>query len=273
MKVSDLIEYGKNKIDSKDMNILISGLLNINPLIINTKLNEEVNNDIYKKYIEGVKALQNNIPIQYVLGKWNFYGYEFLVNKDVLIPRFETEELVENTLTYIDKYFDNPKVLDLCTGSGCIGITIAKERPNLDVDISDISDKALDVARSNREKLNANVKIIKSDLLESITDKYDVIISNPPYIGEDEEIDAIVKENEPEIALFGGKNGLLYYERILSTIEKNLKEKYLIAFEIGEKQAQSIIDIANKYLNNITITVKKDQYDRDRMLFIFKNTE
>lgn len=206
------------------------------------------------------------IPVQYIVGNVDFYGYIYKVNRNVLIPRFETEELVENTIKLIKERFNRKiSILDLCTGSGCIGITL-KQELNADVTLSDISRKALKVAKINSKKLN--IKVIKSDLLNNIEDKYDVIISNPPYISYDEKIMDIVKNNEPKIALYADNNGLYYYEEILKNINKNINREFIIAFEIGENQKKQIINIVNKYLNNIEIICKKDMQNRDRMIFI-----
>lgn len=207
-------------------------------------------------------------PLQYIVGTINFYGYEYKVNKNVLIPRFETEELVENTIKYIKENFNNKvKVLDLCTGSGCIGITIKKElKENVDVTISDISKKALRVAKINSK--GENIKIIRSDIFDNINDKYDIIISNPPYISYDEKIMDIVKKNEPNIALYAEDNGLYYYKEIIKEINKHIKNKFLIAFEIGERQASDIKRIIDKKLKNVNIIIKKDISGKDRMIFI-----
>ncbi len=273
MKLSDLIEDSQNKIDPKDLNILLSDLLNINPLTINMLLDREISKSNYAKYQRAVKKLQNNIPIQYVLGKWNFYGYEFFVNKNVLIPRFTTEELVENTLVYIDQYFKRAKCLDLCTGSGCIGITLYKERNNLDITMSDINDEALKIAKKNAKRLKAKVDLIKSDLLKDIDNRFDIIISNPPYLSPNDNIDDIVKENEPSLALYGGEDGLFYYRKILSTVKKNLNDRYLIALEIGDNLSDQIIELVNNYLDDVKIIIKKDLSGQNRMLFILKNLE
>ena len=158
-------------------------------------------NDIeyLKKYYNGnineaIKLLESGIPVQYIVGNVDFYGYNFLVNKNVLIPRFETEELVDRTIKYVQKYFDSSvKIVDLGCGSGCISITLSKEL-GITVDAVDISSDALDVARENCVKNNASVNFYLGNMLEPLHDKYDVIISNPPYISYDEEIDEIVKK-------------------------------------------------------------------------------
>ncbi len=213
-----------------------------------------------------------HMPIQYIIGNVDFYGYTFKVNKNTLIPRFETEQLVEQTLKYIKEKYKNKniEVLDLCTGSGCIGITLKREIPSLSVTITDISRKALKVAKKNAK--NLNIKVVKSNLLKELVKKnkkYDVIISNPPYISNDEIIEDIVKNNEPNIALFAENDGLYYYERILKDINKIINKDFVVAFEIGSKQKQKVTDLVHKHMNNIDIVSKKDLQNRDRMIFIF----
>ncbi|MBQ9024738.1 MAG: peptide chain release factor N(5)-glutamine methyltransferase [Bacilli bacterium] len=221
------------------------------------------------KLKKGLKQLEKGLPTQYIVGNVSFYGYIIKVNKNVLIPRFETEELVENTLKYINKYFKgNPTVLDIGTGSGCISIALKKENNNLDITATDISKKALKVAKNNAKLNNVDIRFINTNLYEGVNNKFDIIISNPPYISYDEKIMDIVYNNEPHLALFADNKGLYFYEEILKNIHKIINEKYLIAFEIGEKQANDIKNIINKYLPNSNIIVKKDMQNRDRMIFI-----
>ena len=141
------------------------------------------------------------------------------------------------------------------------------------MDLIDISEDALEVAKINKEKLESKANLKQNDMLENIDKKYDIIISNPPYIKEEEEIEDIVKNNEPHLALYAGKDGLDYYHKILKHVKDNMKEKCLIAFEIGSEQAQEIEKIIKENLENVRIEVKKDLSERDRMIFIFKNLE
>ena len=229
-----------------------------------------------KKYYEGniddaLKMLDEGIPVQYIVGNVDFYGYNFLVNKNVLIPRFETEELVDRTIKYVQKYFDSSvKIVDLGCGSGCISITLSKEL-GITVDAVDISSDALDVARKNCVKNNASVNFYLGNMLEPLHDKYDVIISNPPYISYDEEIDEIVKKNEPSLALYADNDGLYFYEEILKNCKKYLNNKFLIAFEIGYTQGDRVRDFALKYLGDVSVSVEKDLSNRDRFVFIFND--
>lgn len=274
MTVEELLVLGKSYTSSDHAKILLAELLNKNPLELLNYLDYKVNIELSNKYKEELLALKNGKPLQYVIGNVNFYGIKYYINENVLIPRFETEELVENTINYIKKYFNYPiDIVDLGCGSGVIGLTLEKKISTKSVDLIDISPKALTVTKKNIINLNSRANIMENNFLENINKKYDVIISNPPYIKTDEQIENIVKENEPHIALYGGKVGLDCYKEILKNINNNLKEKALIAFEIGSNQAQDLIKLINIYLTNVKIIVKKDLSGRDRMLYIFKNIE
>src|SRR5574344_504191 len=219
--------------------------------------------DYLKKYYkgninEGLKRLDNGEPIQYIVGNVDFYGYIYDITKDVLIPRFETEELVDYTID----------ILDLGTGSGCIGITLSMQVDSK-VTAVDISDSALEVAHKNASKYNQKITFIKSNMLDKVDGLYDVIISNPPYIDKDEVIEDIVKNNEPAVALYADNHGLYYYEEILSKASKNLKDKSHIAFEIGYKQGPTIKDMALKYFPDSRILIEKDMEGNDRFIFVF----
>lgn len=224
-----------------------------------------------KKYLpedkleEGLRKYNLGIPVQYIVGNVDFYGSIIEVNENVLIPRFETEELVDRVIKRL-KNNNNLDIVDLGTGSGCIAISLAK---NLDciVDAVDISKEALEVAKKNAINNNTSINFYLGDMLEPLSKKYDVIISNPPYIAYDEEIMNIVKYNEPHIALYADNDGLYYYEKILSKCKNYLKENGLIAFEIGYKQAEKIKKIAYKYLN-CEVEIEQDLQGNDRYMFI-----
>ena len=230
--------------------------------------------DYLKKYLEpskledGLKRLENGEPVQYIVGNVDFYGYNFIVNKNVLIPRFETEELVDRTIKYIKKYLsDNLDIVDLGTGSGCIAITLKKEL-NCNIDAVDISKDALNVAKENSIKNNVDINFIEGDMLKPLSKKYDVIISNPPYISYNEEIDEIVKNNEPHNALYAEDEGLYYYKEIIKNANNYLKEKAIIAFEIGYLQGPILKEYALNYFDNVI--VEQDLSGKDRFLFIIK---
>ena len=224
-----------------------------------------------KKYLnsdkleEGIKKLEQGIPVQYIVGNVEFYGNIIEVNENVLIPRFETEELVDRVIKRL-KNKNNLDIVDLGTGSGCIAISLAKNL-NSNVDAVDISKEALEVAKKNAINNNVNINFYLGDMLKPLNKKYDVIISNPPYIAYDEKIMNIVKNNEPHIALYADNNGLYYYEQILKNVKDYLKKDYLIAFEIGYKQAKEIESLAHTYLS-CKVTIEKDLSGKDRYVFI-----
>ena len=230
---------------------------------------KETGNNQEIDYDKVLCELKAGKPIQYIIGNVNFYGNTIAVNESVLIPRFETELLVEKTITKIKKYFPNQKVsiIDLGTGSGCIAISLKK---NLDatVDALDISKDALELAKINAQKNNTEINFINDDMTTYQEKKYDIIISNPPYIRFDEPIMDIVKNNEPSIALYAKEDGLYYYRKILENIKNITDDKFLICFEIGLNQSTAIVDIAKKILDNVSITVEKDYSDKERFIFI-----
>lgn len=270
MTVEELIVYGKGKTSSDHAKMLLSSYLDVNPLELLTILDKEVDSDIEKLYKSSLEALKENKPIQYVIGNVNFYGLKFIVNRNVLIPRFETEELVEQVVEYTkDLNKDKIKILDLGCGSGAIGLTLKSILKDSEVTLTDISKDALEVAKLNANNLNLDVTFIESDWFSNVKlEKYDIIVSNPPYIRTDEEIEEIVKNNEPSLALYGGVDGLDCYRKILANVKPYLNNKFLMAFEIGESQKEEIYDIVNKYLKDIEITCKKDLYGRNRMIFV-----
>ena len=274
MTIEELLVFGKSHCHSDHAKILLAEIIQKNPLELLNYLDLEVKEEQTNQYKKAIIALQEGKPLQYVLGKVNFYGNTFYIDERVLIPRFETEELVENTINYIKKYFKEPvDIIDLGCGSGVIGLTLEKKVSTNSVDLIDISKEALEVAKTNKENLNSNANLIQNDMLENITKKYDVIISNPPYIKTVEEIEEIVKSNEPHLALYAGEDGLDCYRKILSHIKNNMKERCLIAFEIGATQGEDVKNLSEETLEDIKVIIKKDLSDRDRMLFILKNLE
>lgn len=223
-----------------------------------------VSKDIEHDY----ELLKDGYPIQYLIGYVDFYGYKINVNEDVLIPRYETEYLLEKVINISKKIFSNKiNILDIGTGSGAISIVLKNEL-NSNVTACDISKKALNVAINNAKINNSSINFIKSDIFSNVNDKFDIIISNPPYISSDEVIMDSVKKYEPNLALYAPKDGLYFYEEILKDARKYLNDKFIIAFEIGWWQGNLICDIAKRYFSDSVIRIEKDLTDRDRYLFI-----
>lgn len=220
-------------------------------------------------YRQALNELKKGKPIQYIIGNVNFYGNIININEHVLIPRFETELLVDLTIKKIKQYFPNQKIdiIDLGTGSGCIAISI-KKIIDCQMDALDISKESIMVAKNNAKNNDTNINFINKDMTIYRDKKYDVIISNPPYIKEDEEIMDIVKNNEPHLALYAPNEGLYFYQKIIDNIPYITKDKYLICFEIGRSQTSAIIDYAKEQLKDIIITKEKDYSHNDRFIFI-----
>ena len=218
---------------------------------------------------EALKELEKEKPVQYIVGNVDFFGINLKVNENVLIPRFETEELVDKVINYSKIFNKKLKVVDIGTGSGAIAITL-KKKLNAELTATDISNEALEVAKENALINNVQIDFKLGNLLEPLNEKYDILVSNPPYIAYDEEIMEIVKNNEPHLALYAANNGLYCYEEILKNVKNYLNEKALIAFEIGEKQGEALKELSLKYLN-VEAKIEKDLQGRDRFAFIFLN--
>lgn len=224
----------------------------------------------YPNQIEEVlNKLEKNYPVQYLIGYVDFYDCSIKVNENVLIPRFETELLVEKIIKKIKKYkIIKPNIIDLGTGSGCIAIAIKK---NIDCTMTslDISKKALAIAKENAKENNTEINFIQKDMSQEPLDAYDIIISNPPYVKKEEWVGEETKY-EPQNAIFAKEKGTYFYRKILENIQKSSKKPKFVAFEIGMEQGSYIKKIANKLLPNYKITIEKDYQDRDRFIFLEK---
>ncbi|MDD8049128.1 MAG: peptide chain release factor N(5)-glutamine methyltransferase [Thomasclavelia sp.] len=281
--VKELIKQTEKRLDNehKDVNVakvLFYFLANKQPHELYLMLDEEVDSLLQNKFNEGMEEYFNGKPIQYIKGYETFFARDFKVNEDVLIPRYETEELVENILYKIDDYFSDYKEIDLCdvgTGSGAISETLALEEDRLNVVATDISSKALVVAKENADRLKANVTFYEGDMLQPLLDnniKVDIFVSNPPYIPNNQEIESLVKDNEPNVALFGGNDGLYFYRKIFKDVKKVLKDKALLAFEMGFDQRELMDEAIKEYFDeNADYEIIKDMSGKDRMLFIYYN--
>ena len=236
-------------------------------------MDTQIDKELLVDYLEGIHRMEQGEPLGYVLGYEWFYGYDFIVNEDVLIPRPETEELVGLVLALYDEYFPDKEVtvFDVATGSGAIGISLNKEEPNMKVIASDISEAALKVAKRNCDKFQADVTFLCGNMLDPYIEKdyhCDILVCNPPYIKQDEVLESSVVDFEPNVALFGGEDGLKFYRDVFEHADKVCKEHALLAFEMGYDLGQSLSLLAKKYFPDAKITVHKDINQKDRMLTI-----
>ena len=222
-----------------------------------------------KDFVEEIyNKLAAHIPAQYIIGHAEFFGMQLKVDERVLIPRPETEELVDLILT--ENPEKNLKVLDIGTGSGAIALALAKNRPDWSVTATDISQDALDLATENAKRQDLNLSFIKSDCFSEISSKYDIIVSNPPYISREdqEEVGLNVLHSEPHLALFADEDGLAIYRRIAEDSKDYLNDGGKIYLEIGYKQGQSVPALFMENLPEKRVRTLKDQFGQDRMVVI-----
>ena len=222
-----------------------------------------------RKFVEEIyKKLAAHIPAQYIIGHAEFFGMQLEVDERVLIPRPETEELVELILAENPK--ENLKVLDIGTGSGAIALALAKNRPDWTITASDISQDALDLAMENANNQGQSLSFIKSDCFSEISSKYDIIVSNPPYISrvDESEVGLNVLHSEPHLALFADEDGLAIYRRIAEESKDYLNDGGKIYLEIGYKQGQSVPALFKENFPEKRVRTLKDQFGQDRMVVI-----
>ena len=231
-------------------------------------LQQEVTDEDYKFVEDIYRKLANHMPAQYIIGHAEFFGMELKVDERVLIPRPETEELVELILT--ENLKDNLRVLDIGTGSGAIALALAKNRPDWSVTAADISQDALDLSLENANAQNLNLSFIKSDCFSEISAKYDIIVSNPPYISRADEVEVglNVLHSEPHLALFADEDGLAIYRKIAEGSKDYLTDGGKIYLEIGYKQGQSFPALFMENLPEKRVRTLKDQFGQDRMVVI-----
>ena len=250
----------KNKIDTKEARLLLARAMNVD---VGELVTIDYCSDYdYKVFLGYIERRIEGEPFAYIVGYKEFMKLNFEVNKNVLIPRDDTEVVV---LEAIKQCKEN--ILDMCTGSGCIAVSLAKYLEKSVIDASDICANALAVAKRNAKRNKVKVNFIKSDLFENITKKYDMIVSNPPYI-KTSDIENLQKEvrMEPIKALNGGENGLYFYDEILKNAKKHLTQKGIILLEIGYDQARDVSLLAKKY-NYKKIRKIKDLSNNDRVIY------
>ena len=270
MNIKECLEWGYDKLKNIDnyRNICINMLAEIlakDNVYIRVHYLDNVDERSVERFKNNIQNFLEGIPIQYINNKAYFMRLEFYVDENVLIPRCDTEILVEEIIKIIKK--DSLlKILDLCTGSGAIAISLKKYLNNIEIMASDISDKALMVAKKNASKIGVDVKFIESDLFNNISEKFDLIVSNPPYIKKSviPSLDKQVR-NEPILALAGGEDGLDFYRKISYEAKKFLNNNGYLCFEIGYDQRKDVEDILlqNGYIN---IYSKKDYGGNDRII-------
>ncbi|MEE1333085.1 MAG: peptide chain release factor N(5)-glutamine methyltransferase [Erysipelotrichaceae bacterium] len=238
---------------------------------------EEMPEDLRNSFEAGMARILKQEPMAHVLGYSWFYGYTFIVNEDVLIPRPETEELCANILARMDQYFAKNETIycvDVGTGSGAIAITLCKEEPHVHMMATDISQEALVTARKNAQMNEADVQFMAGDMLQPLIEKnirVDVLVCNPPYIPQEEKMEKSVVDFEPHVALFGGEDGLKFYREIFADCQKVLKDKAFMAFEMGWDQRERMSQLVEKALPGWKHEILKDMNGKDRMLFVYRN--
>lgn len=271
MNISELLVNGKHLLkDIEDGNIkariLLEYILKLSREKIVSNPNIEVSDNNVESYLNKINDIKNGMPIQYITNKQEFMKLNFYVDKNVLIPQPDTEILVEKAIEICNNHDNDIKILDLCTGSGAIGISIAKNIKNAKVYATDIKNTVIDIAKQNAKQNNVdNIEFIVSDMFENIQEKdFDIIVSNPPYI-ETGVIKTLPTEvrNEPIIALDGGKDGLKFYKIILSEYKKYLKKDGYLLLEIGYNQAKSV-----GKLINLNYSIIEDLAGNDRVIII-----
>ena len=261
----ELIRQGE---EAESLSFVYRSLKNLSFTDFVFALQQEVNKE-EKQFVKGIfQQLAAHKPAQYIIGQVDFYGMQLKVDERVLIPRPETEELVE--LILAENPGMNLSVLDIGTGSGAIALALAKNRPDWSVTAADISQDALDIASENAKNQNLQIFLKKSDCFTEISEKYDIIVSNPPYISrEDEsEVGLNVFHSEPHLALFADEDGLAIYRRIAEDAKDYLKDGGKIYLEIGYKQGQSVPEFFKKHFPEKRVRTLKDQFGQDRMVVV-----
>lgn len=259
----------ENNKEDTAIKLLIQELSNFSSTEFYLNLDKKVDSANLEKILVAIDDyLNKSIPIQYILGYTYFYGYKLIVNKNVLIPRRETEELVDYI---IHNSISNPRILDIGTGSGAIAISLKSSLKDSNVVASDISNDALEIAKLNAKINNQTIEFIESDIFSNIEGKFDIITSNPPYISKRENVDELVYNNEPHLALFANEEGLYFYRKILEDAYKYLNEKFLIIFEIPEDKDKELTNLVKISYPNSDFEIKKDLQGKSRMLIIRNN--
>ncbi len=294
MKIKELLEYGRNNLIENDepyrvSKMLLKHLLKVEDSYLVIHQDMEIEKEIEEKFGKGINLLNEGKPIQYITKNQEFMELNFYVNENVLIPQPDTEILVEEIINICRKRRPTPEhtepckeqssnrfmhrrsenILDLCTGSGAIGVSLANYIENSNITMSDISPRALEIAKKNvgNNKVIERCNFVQSDMFENINEKFDIIVSNPPYI-KTEVINNLDKQvqNEPILALDGGKDGLDFYRIIVEQGYKHLNENGVLALEIGYDQKEEVINLLKKSGKYQGIYSKKDLAGNNRVI-------
>ncbi|MGI6607772.1 MAG: peptide chain release factor N(5)-glutamine methyltransferase [Erysipelotrichaceae bacterium] len=269
----------KAAVSAESAQILLLELCNMNYTDLYLNYENEIDESINRQFQTGLKRLLKNEPLHYILGYQWFYGYKILVSENCLIPRYETEELVANVLADADYYFKDYKSIDIAdvgTGSGAIAIALKKEENRFNMFATDISDKALDIAKNNCEINNCEITFFQGDMLQPLIEneiRLDMLVCNPPYIPSRQNMEKSVFDFEPHLALFGGEDGLLFYRSVFENARKVLKDKSIMAFEIGFDKKEALEKLVKEHFPNDKYEFLKDINGKNRMLFIYHNLD
>ncbi|WP_071461001.1 peptide chain release factor N(5)-glutamine methyltransferase [Bacillus massilinigeriensis] len=279
-KIYEALNWASSFLEQKQRDdnageILLQHIARMDRAHLLADIREELDHGVWAAFQKAVKQHGDGVPVQYITGVEDFYGRTFEVNPSVLIPRPETEELVLGALQRMHSLFpdaDGIETVDVGTGSGAISVTLKLEKPDMMVTASDISQDALAVAKKNAAALGADVNFIQGDLLEPFMrggKKFDCVISNPPYIPEEDKLwmSEIVTDHEPHLALFAGKDGLDIYRSFMEQLPQVLKEKALVALEVGFGQGETVANMLREAFPGAFVEVLNDINGKDRMVY------
>ena len=275
MRIKELIDYGVKLLNDNNIEdsriiakVLAKYILNLNNNELVSNDNKEISEEEKTRYYLALIEIMQGMPLQYITNNQEFYGLDLYVDENVLIPQPDTEILVEEVINICKKYDGKIKILDICSGSGAIGISIAKNISNANIVLGDISEKAIEIAKKNAEKngVSERVKFLKTNMFENIKEEFDIIVSNPPYI-ETKTIEELSKQvqSEPHIALDGGEDGLDFYRILSNDAKKYLKKDGYLCVEIGYNQRENVEKLL-KERNYKNIYSKKDLSGNDRII-------
>jgi release factor glutamine methyltransferase len=275
MTFKDALRYAKQQLthankEARVAELLLMHVTTWSNATLFSRLSDTMPEALYQTYLSFlVRHIDDDVPLQHLTEEEIFFGHSFYVNADVLIPRFETEELVARVLSLFDDYFDRPvRAVDLGTGSGAIAITLAKEEPRIQVDAVDISPAALQVAAKNAKTHQVSVTFYEGSWCDPLTQRYEMVVANPPYIPVEEELPKQIVAYEPHTALFGGADGLAHYREIFLQLPSVVADTFLVAMEHGHQHATAIQSIAKEAFPKAVVWSERDMQGKERFTFV-----